>query len=198
MPWKDTRPVDQRLKFIEARLSGEYSMVTLCRMFGISTKTGYKWWHRFEQEGMPGLLDRSRASHSHLYIGLTLDVKTRRWCPVVVPSTDVRFQMGTVGQGGRKEQGGRRPEARGESGGTSPSSKRVDGLRGRRAAGAFQGPGGGSLSAKRSRTMRFSRLVLADFTSTCSFCCCRLRISVSAPLRSLFSTIEPWVTQPSL
>lgn len=29
MPWKDTRPVDQRLKFIEARLSGEYSMVTL-------------------------------------------------------------------------------------------------------------------------------------------------------------------------
>jgi transposase InsO family protein len=65
MPWKDTRPVDQRLKFIEARLSGEHSMVTLCRMFGISTKTGYKWWHRFEQEGMPGLLDRSRASHSH-------------------------------------------------------------------------------------------------------------------------------------
>jgi putative transposase len=50
MPWKDTRPVDQRLKFIEARLSGEHSMVTLCRMFGISTKTGYKWWHRFEQE----------------------------------------------------------------------------------------------------------------------------------------------------
>ena len=32
MPWKDTRPVEQRLKFIEARLSGEYSMVTLCRM----------------------------------------------------------------------------------------------------------------------------------------------------------------------
>ena len=65
MPWKDTRPVEQRIKFIEARLSGEHSMVTLCRMFGISTKTGYKWWHRFEQEGMPGLLDRSRASHSH-------------------------------------------------------------------------------------------------------------------------------------
>ena len=49
MPWKDTRPVEQRIKFIEARLSGEHSMVTLCRMFAISTKTGYKWWHRFEQ-----------------------------------------------------------------------------------------------------------------------------------------------------
>jgi hypothetical protein len=34
-------------------------------MFGVSTKTGYKWWQRFEQEGMPGLLDRSRPSHSH-------------------------------------------------------------------------------------------------------------------------------------
>ena len=65
MPWKDTRPVEQRIKFIEARLSGEHSMVTLCRMFGISTKTGHKWWHRFEQEGMPGLLDRSRAGHRH-------------------------------------------------------------------------------------------------------------------------------------
>jgi transposase len=57
--------VEQRIKFIEARLSGEHSMVTLCRMFGISTKAGYKWWHRFEQEGMQGLLDRSRASHRH-------------------------------------------------------------------------------------------------------------------------------------
>jgi transposase-like protein len=56
---------EQRLKFIEARLSGDHSMVTLCRMLGISTKNRYKWWHRFEQEGMPGLLDRSRASHSH-------------------------------------------------------------------------------------------------------------------------------------
>ncbi len=52
--------------------------------------------------------------------------------------------------------------------------------------------------ANRSRTIRFSRLLFADFTSSCSFCCCRLRISVRAPLKSLFSTIEPWVTQPSL
>jgi len=68
----------------------------------------------------------------------------------------------------------------------------------RRAAGSAQGPGGGSVPAKRSRTMRFSRLLLADRTSSCSFCCWRLRISVRAPLRSLFSTMEPWVTQPSL
>ncbi len=65
MPWENTRPVDQRLKLIEARLSGEHTMVMRCRMFGISTKTGYEWWHRFEQQGIPGVLDRSRASHSH-------------------------------------------------------------------------------------------------------------------------------------
>jgi transposase len=34
-------------------------------MFGVSTKTGYKWWQRIEQEGMPGLLDRSRPSRGH-------------------------------------------------------------------------------------------------------------------------------------
>lgn len=65
MPWKDTHPVEQRIKFVEARLSGEHGMVTRCRMFGISTKIGYQWRHRFEQEGMPGLLGRSRASHRH-------------------------------------------------------------------------------------------------------------------------------------
>ena len=35
----------------------------LCRRFGISRKTGYKWLRRFEQEGPPGLSDRSRRPH---------------------------------------------------------------------------------------------------------------------------------------
>jgi hypothetical protein len=47
-------------------------------------------------------------------------LKTRRSCPVVLLSADVRFQMGTVGQGARNGQGGWRSGARGESGGTSP------------------------------------------------------------------------------
>ena len=52
MPWKDTRPVDQRLNFVEARLSGEHSMVALCLMFGISAKTGYKRWEHSQFKGL--------------------------------------------------------------------------------------------------------------------------------------------------
>lgn len=33
------------------------------------------------------------------------DVKTRRLCPVIPLSTDVRFQMGTMGQGAGSGQG---------------------------------------------------------------------------------------------
>jgi putative transposase len=36
-------------------------MVDLCRECGISRKTGYKLWRRFQKEGPRGLFDRSRA-----------------------------------------------------------------------------------------------------------------------------------------
>ena len=35
----------------------------LCRRFGISPATGYKWLHRWTEEGITGLVDRSRAPH---------------------------------------------------------------------------------------------------------------------------------------
>lgn len=66
MPWKEMSPVDQRAGFIEARLSGRYgSMSELCEAFGVSRKTGYKWWKRFEEGGLRGLEDRSRRWHEH-------------------------------------------------------------------------------------------------------------------------------------
>src|SRR5262249_41966093 len=40
---------------------GQVSMAELCRAFGISRKTAYKWWSRFEANGVAGLSDRSRA-----------------------------------------------------------------------------------------------------------------------------------------
>jgi transposase InsO family protein len=61
MPWKRTRPVDERLDFIAAHHSGLYSMSELCLRFGISRRIGYKWLHRYEAEGPPGLLARSHA-----------------------------------------------------------------------------------------------------------------------------------------
>ena len=38
-------------------------MTDLCREFGISRKTGYKIWERFEAEGASGLFDESRRPH---------------------------------------------------------------------------------------------------------------------------------------
>ena len=65
MPWKETCPMDERVKFIGMYLEGELSMVELCRQFGVERKTGYKWVHRYEQGGPAGLVDRSRAPHHH-------------------------------------------------------------------------------------------------------------------------------------
>lgn len=48
------------MKFITRLEAGE-KMVDLCREFGISRKTGYKFWNRWKEEGPEGLFDRSRA-----------------------------------------------------------------------------------------------------------------------------------------
>lgn len=64
MPWTETRPM-QRLDFIRACQAGTESFSALCRHFGISRKTGYKWLGRFESADLTSLFDRSRAPHSH-------------------------------------------------------------------------------------------------------------------------------------
>lgn len=66
MPWKETSPVEERLRLVEAWLDDEYdNMAQLCRAFGISRKTGYKWIARFKQGGAEALGDRSRAARTH-------------------------------------------------------------------------------------------------------------------------------------
>jgi transposase InsO family protein len=64
MPWKEESVVDQRQSFITAWLKQEYPFKTLCRGFGISRQTGYKWIARFTGQGHPGLQDESRAPQS--------------------------------------------------------------------------------------------------------------------------------------
>src|ERR1043165_4821412 len=64
MPWKETCPVHERLKFIAAA-SGDESVAALCRAFGVSRKTAYKWLARYEAEGPSGLEDRPRAVRTH-------------------------------------------------------------------------------------------------------------------------------------
>ncbi len=55
MPWDERTRMDQRVRFIGALSSCAYTMSELCRAFGISRKTGYKWAERYGQEGVDGV-----------------------------------------------------------------------------------------------------------------------------------------------
>jgi transposase InsO family protein len=64
MPWKENTVMGQRREFVHLAKTEEVKMRSLCRRFDISTKTGYKWLHRYEEEGEEGLQDRSRRPHT--------------------------------------------------------------------------------------------------------------------------------------
>ena len=61
MPWKETCPMDERMQFVAAYLKEHGAVAQLCRRYGISRKTGYKWIARYEAEGWPGIREHSRA-----------------------------------------------------------------------------------------------------------------------------------------
>ena len=51
--------MEERMRFVLRRLDGE-PMSDLCREFGISRKTGYKIFDRYQQHGLEAISDRSR------------------------------------------------------------------------------------------------------------------------------------------
>ena len=61
MPWRRTTVEDARKEFVTAFQREEASFSALCRYFGISRPTGYKWLGRFARGESLG--DRSRAPH---------------------------------------------------------------------------------------------------------------------------------------
>jgi putative transposase len=65
MSWKERTRVDERVVLVGEYVKGERTMAELCREFGVSRKTGYKWVARYSAEGPAGLDDRSRAPHAH-------------------------------------------------------------------------------------------------------------------------------------
>lgn len=66
MPWKETCAMQERLEFIAAwKTEEEETVAELCRRFGITRRTGYKWLGRYEQAGWAGLVERSRAPLRH-------------------------------------------------------------------------------------------------------------------------------------
>ena len=62
MPWNECKPMDERLHFIARLLEGE-KMAPVCREFGISRVTGYKFFERYKTCGLDSPHDRSRAPH---------------------------------------------------------------------------------------------------------------------------------------
>ena len=63
MPWKVRDAMSLRQEFVEFAESPELNFAQLCRRFGISRKTGYKWLSRHREQGMKGLEDESRRPH---------------------------------------------------------------------------------------------------------------------------------------
>jgi putative transposase len=56
--------MDQRIEFCCRALRGG-NFRALCREYGISAKTGYKWQERFLREGAAGMGEESRRPHRH-------------------------------------------------------------------------------------------------------------------------------------
>src|SRR6476469_5852996 len=64
MSWKEATPMSLRLEFCTLATGRKANVAALCRRFGISGKTGYKWLDRFRREGEAGLADRPRRPHA--------------------------------------------------------------------------------------------------------------------------------------
>jgi transposase InsO family protein len=60
MPWKEETTMSQRTEFIREASQIGANMKALCRTYGVSRKTGYKWLKRYREGGESGLEDRSR------------------------------------------------------------------------------------------------------------------------------------------
>jgi DNA-binding transcriptional ArsR family regulator len=64
MPWKESCILDQRLQFLSTYQKEEMSVADLCRAYGISRPTAYRWINRYNETGPERLVDRSRRPHT--------------------------------------------------------------------------------------------------------------------------------------
>src|SRR5665647_596880 len=61
MGWMETCAVDERMRFVIAAEKHEEPFAVICRRFGVSRRVGYKWLARYQEAGVEGLRDHSRA-----------------------------------------------------------------------------------------------------------------------------------------
>src|SRR5438067_826034 len=64
MPWREITPMDERLQFVADVRRGTEEMSELCRRYGVSRKSGYKWLARYEAEGALAFRERSHRPHT--------------------------------------------------------------------------------------------------------------------------------------
>jgi len=63
MPWKKSQPMEGRIEFGLKALWSE-NFRALCREYGITARTGYKWRERFLRWGIAGMREESRRPRS--------------------------------------------------------------------------------------------------------------------------------------
>jgi transposase InsO family protein len=63
MPWRESKALDERKRFIDEWLKREEDFSELCRRYGITRQTGYKWANRYAETGEAGLVEQSRIPH---------------------------------------------------------------------------------------------------------------------------------------
>jgi transposase InsO family protein len=64
MTWKEATLMSTRLEFVLLAQRPNANIAALCRGYGISRKTAYKWIERYRLEGEAGLRDLSRKPHT--------------------------------------------------------------------------------------------------------------------------------------
>ncbi len=102
MPWRESCAMEQRACFMLVAERGEESFAALCRQFGISRDTGYRWLRRWQAEGGAGLVERSRAPRTNAravapeLLEACLDLRRRHptWGPVKVKAALERRHPG--------------------------------------------------------------------------------------------------------
>ena len=65
MPWKETTTMEQKVEFICEWLSEQYTITELCQAFGISRPTAYRLIQGYDNYGIEGLLEKSKAPRNH-------------------------------------------------------------------------------------------------------------------------------------
>jgi len=64
MPFRGVSAMDRKREFVTFAAAEGANIRELCRRFGVSPTTGYKWLHRRQREGLAGLEERSRRPRS--------------------------------------------------------------------------------------------------------------------------------------